>query len=162
MDNPYSPPAGGIGAAPAGPYASDSRASPSETTMEMLRQTRPWVVFLSVMAFIGAGFMVLGGLASIGLGLAGGREAAPMAMLGFIYLPMAALYVYPAIKLWAYGGAINRLVASRSVEDLEAALLHQKSFWKYAGITTVVMIVLYVLVIVGGVIAGIVGAATMR
>jgi Family of unknown function (DUF5362) len=160
--NPYSPPAASMDAPPSPAYGTDPRAVPTEATVELLRQTRPWVVFLGVMAFIGTAFMLLGGLGSIALGLMGGRETAPMAMLGMVYIPLALLYVYPGLKLWGYGSAINRLTVNRSPEDLEAALAHQKSFWKFAGITTIVMMVLYFLVFVFAMIAGVLGASRMH
>ncbi len=75
------------------------------------------------MAFIGSAFMLLGGVLVIAVGaLAPTGSAVPSMALGALYIPMAFLYIYPAIKLWGYGGAINRLLASRTSVNLEAAL----------------------------------------
>jgi hypothetical protein len=122
----------------------------TEMAVEMLRQTRPWVMFLSVLSFIAAAFMAIGGLfAMIAGALASSSSSMSSgpspALFGLIYLPLAGIYIYPAIKLWAYGAAIGRLVASRSPAELEAALLHQKSFWKFSGIAAIVMLVFYVI-----------------
>lgn len=145
---------------PYGNAADDRGAQVAESAVEQLRQTRPWVVFLSVMAFIGSGFMLLGGVLVMFVGaLAPTGSAVPSVALGALYIPMAFLYIYPAIKLWAYGGAINRLLASRTSEDLAAALGQQKSFWKYAGILTIAMIALYVVVIIGAVVVGVATAS---
>jgi hypothetical protein len=114
-----------------------------------------------VVAFIGSGLMLLGGLSMLVLGAivpSTGASPIPTAALGAIYIPMAVLYVYPALKLWGFSSAIGRLLASRANMDLEAALGHQKSFWKFAGITTIVMIALYGVFIVGMVIVGIAAA----
>jgi hypothetical protein len=134
----------------------------SELSVEMLRQTRPWVMLMGVLCFIGSAFMLLGGLGMMAMGAiasAGAKSAAPMA-LGLIYIPLAGLYIYPGLKLTKYAGAIGRLLQSRASADLDAALEQQKSFWKFAGITTVVMIVLYIVFIIGMMAVG-VGAATM-
>jgi hypothetical protein len=82
----------------------------------------------------------------------------PVWALGFVYAPMAALYIYPGVKLWQYGSAISRVEASRAPADLESALEQQKSFWKYSGVTLIVMVALYALFIVGAVGVGVMGA----
>jgi len=157
--NPYSPPMG-----PAGSIGSSfSRAEPSEASVEALRQTKPWVQFLAVMAFLGSAFMLLGGVGSLLLsGMAPRGDGPPMAVLAAFYIPFAFLYVYPGYKLWQYAQSIGKLVASRSMEDLEIALGHQKSFWKFAGIVTIGMMVLYALFIVGVVMATAVGPSRMH
>lgn len=157
--NPYSPPADLAGPYP-GPAMAPA-ASPgavSETAVEMLRQTRPWVLFLAILAFIGCAGMLLVGLMMIGVALiapSSGPEKGLQAAIGAVYLPMAALYVYPAIKMWTYGSAIARLTSSRATEDLEAALSQQKSLWKFMGIAAIVVIGLYVLVFVGALVVGV-------
>jgi hypothetical protein len=120
-------------------------------------------MFLSVLSFIGSAFMVLAAVFMIFAGAmmpkTPGNPVSP-AILGVIYIPLALLYIYPGIKLWGYGSAIKSLLASRATHDLEAALGQQKSFWKFAGIAAIVMIVLYVLMVVGMVIAAMVTAGT--
>jgi hypothetical protein len=157
---PYAPPPGGYGQPP--PYAATAQpgVGVSPNSVELLRQTRPWVMFLSILMFIGSGFMLLGGIAMMGMGATlGGRGAGafPGMILGAIYLPLAFVYIYPAVKLWSYASAIGRLNNSRMTEDLESALGHQKSFWKFCGILTIVLIALYIvfflIAIVGGVMA---------
>jgi hypothetical protein len=157
--NPYRPPA----AAPPYPDSPPGYGAPattlpgavSDVAVELLRQTRPWVMFLSVLSFIGCAFMLLAGLLMIGVGLmaagTGMAEKGVNAMLGVVYLPMAVLYIYPGIKMWSYGSAIGRLVASHSMADLEAALGQQKSFWKFGGIAAIVVIGLYVVLILGAI-----------
>ena len=160
--NPYSPPAAqpgypdsppGYGAAPPGPGAV------SDLAIDHLRKTRPWVMFLSILCFIGCAFMLLAGLMMIGVGLmasaGSGMEKGFQAMIGAVYLPMGALYIYPGIKMWTYGSAIGRLVASRSTSDLEDALGQQKSLWKFAGIAAIVIIALYILGFLGALVWGV-------
>jgi hypothetical protein len=171
MNNPYASPAptapyGSPDPGMAGmPYRSDDRAEVSDAAVEMLRQTKPWVTFLSVLAFIGSGLMLLGGAAMMLMGvIAGGRRAGgalPSAALGALYIPLAILYIYPALKLWGFSSAIGRLLGTRSSLDLEMALEQQKSFWKFSGIAAIVMMVLYAFVFVGAIIVG-VAAVGMR
>lgn len=171
MNNPYlapaeAPPAPDPNLHPygygTGGGAGGNRAEVSDMACEMLRSTKPWVTFLSVMSFIGSAFMLLGGLFVMAAGaLVPKQPGQPStAFLGAIYIPMAFLYIYPAIKLWAYGSAIGRLLNSRASFDLEAALAQQKSFWKFAGITTIVMIALYGVFFIGVIVVGITAASS--
>jgi hypothetical protein len=174
--NPYNP--------PPSPYAPPGAAAPpypmgmmqqgagpgapgtvGEIAVEMLRQTRPWVMFLSILSFVFAAFALLGGLMMLVAGAIASSASSggpPMALLGLVYLPLAALYVYPGIKLWSYGSAIGRLVASRASGDLEAALQHQKSFWKFTGIAAIVVIVFYVIFFFVMMAVGFTAASHMR
>ena len=158
-EGPYgNPPAGGYGAGVSG-GSSGERAGVTDMTVEMLRQTKPWVMFLSVMSFIGSAFMLLGGIFMIVAGaFVPTGSGMSTSALGLVYLPMAFLYIYPALKLWSFGGAIGRLTQSRSAFDLEAALGQQKSFWKFAGITTIVMIALYGIFFIGVIVVGVAAA----
>lgn len=168
--NPYGPPSSpeappygyGYGPPPAAPPPA-AGAGVTEASAELLRQTRPWVIVVAVVLAILSGFMLLGGLAVVGIGMLmpkvpgmGGIGAAEALLMGAIYIPLAALYVYPTIKLWQYAAAIGRLLASHSSVDLEAALLRQKSFWKFSAITMLALIGVYVLVFVGAIGMGIV------
>jgi hypothetical protein len=160
--NPYSPPA------PPSPYADappgygapqpqPGAGAVTDLAVDLLRQTRPWVMFLSILAFLGCAGMLIMGLLMIGVGLmaSGGAEKGIQAAVGVVYLPMAGLYIYPAIKMWMYGSAIGRLLVSKSTPDLETALLQQKSLWKFSGIAAIVVIGIYILFIIGAVIWGV-------
>jgi hypothetical protein len=155
--NPYSPP----GAAPL-PYPPAAMPAPAQggvstNAIDLLKQTRPWVIMMSVLCFISVGFMLLAGLGMFAMALLMPRGGAQQAILGVVYLPLALVYIYPAVKLWSYGSSISRLSATSATADLEAALGHQKSFWKYCGILTLVMIVVYIFAIIAVVIAGVAG-----
>jgi hypothetical protein len=154
--NPYSPPGLSADNYPGAPpaYAAAPNGAVSEAAVELLRQTRPWVILLSVFAFIGSAAMVLIGIFVAGFAAIGPVSKAPMAILGLVYLPLGLLYVYPGVKLWSYGAAIQRLAGSRSVADLEDALSQQKSFWKFSGVASIVVLVIYAIAIVAGIVVG--------
>jgi hypothetical protein len=160
--NPYAPPMSPYAAPPAmAPPAPSSVVS--EQSIEMLRQTRPWVILIGVLCFLGCGLMVLEGLGAVAMGAmasAAAKSAIPM-LIGLVYVPMGLLYIYPGIKLIKYAGAIGRLLQTRASADMDAALEQQKSFWKFSGIAAIVVIVL---TIVGAIVAAVVvsvSAATM-
>jgi len=118
-----------------------------------LRRTQPWVRFLSIMGFIAAGFMVLTGVGAGVVGAASGRVETIGLMI--VYPIMAVAYVFPAMFLMRYADRIKTFVASGQEQDLMGALEAQRSFWKFAGIFTIVSIVVGIVISVFAVLAGI-------
>lgn len=122
----------------------------TQPMLDMLRKTRPWVRFLSIMGFLMVGLIVLIGLGVAGFGVftavTGERsQGALMLGLGVLYVVMGLLYFYPSRYLARYAGAITRTLDGPSrTSALEEALRWQKSFWKFAGILTLVTLLLYI------------------
>ena len=116
--------------------------------LEMLRQTKPWVLFIGILCYIAGGLMVVGGLiAGVIMGASGGRNAGVGAGMSFFYVLMGILYIGPAVFLTKYAGSIGRLMATRHSQMLESALEAQKSFWKFVGIMAAVIIAIYLVVL---------------
>lgn len=139
----------------------------SQGVVRQLAGTKPWVRFMSVLMFLGAGFMLL--LAIIML-VAGGAMTATaksggaalpagmMAGLAVLYAVLAGVYIYPALKLWKYASRIGALVTTGATMDLESALNEQRAFWKFIGIAMIAMFVLYIVVVIAAVGFGAFGA----
>lgn len=148
-----------------------SQEAVSAAVVDQLRRTRGWVLFFSVLLWIGAIFLLLGGILMIGMGAFAGTAGilgkdSPqeligvpmMALLGAAYLVMAIFYFYPAIKLGKFAGRIRDLSSVPSERNLVAALNEQRAFWKYVGILMIVFLLLYAVAIIIGIAAGIMGA----
>jgi len=137
----------------------------TELMIQHLSRTKVWVILISVLLFIGSGFLLLASLGMIIMGAAGsasgGIENAlggiPAVGAGVLYILFSLLYIYPAVKLWKYGSSIKQLTMSRSVSALEIALDQQRAFWKFTGIIAIIMIVFYIVLIVGLIVAGVAG-----
>lgn len=148
-----------------------SQDSVSAAVIDQLRRTRGWVLFFSVMLWIGAVFLLLGGLAMIGIGLIGAagslgdvggfgaQESGMLVGMSLFYILMAAFYIYPALKLGKYAARIRGLAEVPSEQNLVAALNEQRAFWKYVGIMVIVLFALYILVFVVAMVVGVAGAA---
>jgi hypothetical protein len=151
--NPYQAPASSAfsGNEP-GYFGPQSDAEVSPRAVDLLRQTQPWVRFLSVLIFIGFGLMMLG----VVIGLLIAARSARMELVGVfaVYAVLGALYLAPAVFLGRYASHIANLRLSFRAHDLENALQAQKSFWKFVGILTVVMLVLYAVGILVFVVGG--------
>lgn len=132
----------------------------TDSIVTSLRKTRPWVMLLAILGFIGTAFMVIAGVPMLmGAGMMEGMEGmegaemfggSMMIGMGVFYLVLALIYFLASLYLLRYAGAIKRAVTGMSLTDLEVALAHQASFWKLMGIMTLIsIIVMIVFVIVG-------------
>ena len=152
--NPYSSPA--TGPRPGfiePPSSNDPPIVVTKYMLEMLRQTKPWVRFMSVMGFLGAALMMILGAFMIILGAT--TRGGPPAFVGIIYIPLGLIYLGPSVFLWRYANAIAELLQSRIGTQLENALQAQKSFWKFVGIMAAVILVLYALIFVFAIAGGV-------
>lgn len=121
----------------------------SQEVVELLRKTKPWVRFLSVLGFIGLVLAILAGLASLVMAATAGSLAGPQ-VIPVLGIFVMSLLQFPALLfLSRYASRIKNLVNSGHPQDLEDAIAAQKSFWKYVGILTIVIIILYIVVLVG-------------
>lgn len=158
--NPYEPPR-------AGQLFPDESKPDSNTVppaiIEILRQTKPWVSLLGVLGFVGSALMLLAGFGIALSGAAGGRspfgDKSVIAGVGLGYIVLAGVNVIPALSLFRYGSRIGRFLRDPSVDRLGTALSQQRSFWRFVGISTLLLLGFYVLAVVGVVIAGALGAA---
>jgi len=136
---------------------------------QYLDQTRPWVRFMSVLIFIMAGLMVVVAVVLLLASLAGGLGGAAGtpdvlggiggALLAVFYVALALVYVAPGVYLARYATAIKLLKTDADAGRLEDALKHQKSFWRFVGIMSVVGLVLSVVFVGLAVVVGVVAAA---
>ncbi len=113
--------------------------------------TKGWVRLCSIMGFIFGVLMIIAGL---GL-MAGGAASAAIPFgigLGVAYMLMGLLYFVPSVYLFRYASAIALAQSSENMADITIALTHQKSFWKFAGIMTLIMLVFMVLGMVSAIV----------
>ena len=124
-------------------------------TAEMLRRTKPWVRFLSIVGFVTAGLTILAGVGFGFVGLATGQVQ--MLIMFGVYPVLGILYIFPSLYLYRYADRIRDFLVQGQQYELDAALEAQKSFWKFVGIFTLVCLCLYplilLIVIVGAVVA---------
>jgi len=165
--DPYAPPVADLGGQPA---TAGGGAGPSQRALQFLRETKPWVRLFAVLLFIGAGFMVMGGIGMMlisvvgafisGEGESGVAEMAIGGVGGLLYIVLAGIYIPPALYLWRYANAIQVALDQGGSVPLEEALRHQKSFWKFVGIAALIMMVAApILGIIFAVVAAVAGVA---
>lgn len=140
----------------------DQQMVVSETMLEALRGTSPWVKFMAIMMFIFSGLMALVGIAMLGMGSVmaklGGMPASFGLIFGVLYLLLAFVFMFvPGLYLLRYGQAIT-LIPQSGQPAMESALVQQRKYWRYMGIMMIVVLVLYALIFVGAIGFGIFAA----
>lgn len=130
----------------------------SGVASEMLKQTKPWVRFLSILGFVICGLMIVGGALFGVIGAASGQPE--MIFMLFLYPLFGVLFIFPSMFLFRYANYIRDFLDNRDSHDLDAALEAQKSFWKFMGIYMLVVLCLYAALIVFGILLGVIAAVT--
>jgi hypothetical protein len=143
--NPYAAPLDGDSA-----LDSDHADPDHAAILDSLKKTRPWVRFLSILGYLGAGVMVLMGLIMMVAGsatttaMATGPLGSVAPFLAFIYIAFGGIYLIPSTLLWRYAEGISKYTRSGgSMKALAGAIEKQTSFWRFIGIMTAVLMVLY-------------------
>lgn len=82
-------------------------------------------------------------------------------MIGLIYVAMAAIYIVPGVLMWMWKMA-SRIRAATDfpgTQTLEAVLSAKRTFWRFCGIFTIVMIGLWIAGMVVAIGIGVMSAA---
>jgi hypothetical protein len=132
-----------------------------------MNESARWARFLSILGFIGCGLVVLGGLfygtmfsslmknmdpetAGVAGSLASGFSIVG-ALLG------ALLVFFPSLYLYKFSTKMRIASNNNDQPALTDSLKNLKSFFKFYGITTIIVLSFYALIIIAAVIGAIVG-----
>jgi hypothetical protein len=136
--NPYAPPTAPVDTSLPTTWGTLGPVPPS--VIRMLGQTRPWVTLLSILCFVLFAVAVCWDVASTFNDIVGKGSVpqlpGPLKLAGLIY-------IVPATYLWRYARGIRRLQQTERLTALEDALASQKSFWKFLGIWTTIMVAVF-------------------
>jgi membrane-anchored glycerophosphoryl diester phosphodiesterase (GDPDase) len=117
----------------------------------MLNSARRWSNFLAILGFIGSGLLVLLAL-FMGTFLSFlGDETMPSGVvlgISLLYLALGIVYFFPVYYLFKFSDFAGKAVKSGSSENLTAAIKNLKAHYKFIGITAIVTMILYPLIIV--------------
>ena len=135
--------------------------------MGYLKQTKPWVRFLSIMGFIGTGLLFLVGLLLIfGAGILARFTSTaigglPLVLAGCLYAALGCVCFFPALYLFRFADAIQKALIRDQVGGMEEALKHQKSYWTFMGILVLIILIIQIVALMLVVLAAIVGLIGM-
>lgn len=111
-----------------------------------------WARFLGIIGFIALFFILIAGLGVLMAGSALVQNSGlPFsgAFLGLIYIIMALLYFFPSFYLYKFGSVARRGIQTENISDLNEGLRYLKSFFRFTGILTIVVIGFYIIAFLG-------------
>ena len=133
----------------------------SKKSIKYLEEAKKWSYFLSIMGFIGVGFMVI---ASFFIGIIFSilpneynTMPFPTAIFSAVYLIIAVVYFFPVYYLYQFSVKMKYALKQKANDILENSFKFLKSHYKFIGIATIVMLVLYPIIIVAAIIIGVMG-----
>ena len=104
-------------------YLSPASGDVSSAVVDQLAKTKGWTLFFSVMLWIGSGLLLFAGIALMGVGAVGGAAGAAfeeigdemggmigMILIGALYIVLAIIYIYPALKLSKFSSRCSQLI----------------------------------------------------
>jgi small-conductance mechanosensitive channel len=138
----------------------------TENSKSFLKETAKWAYFLSIMGFILIALLVLlallmGTLFAKLVDLGGGVAALGARSGGLImtiYLLFAVIYFFPVYYLYQFASKIKAALTTDNNEQLNTSFEYLKSHYKFLGIFTLVVTIIYALILVLGIIGGIMSA----
>ena len=124
----------------------------TEAGKKDLLTTAKWSKFYAVLSFIGVAICVLMGILLLVSGhfmaqLQPDLNAAMLAPLGLVYIILGVILVMPALYLLQFSQKAEQAIADTNTEMMEQALNRMKSYWKFMGIFTIVMLAVSLLMV---------------
>ena len=129
--------------------------SVTDTVKAHLLETARWARFFAVVTIIlialGTVFLAISILAAgnILMLMEDGEGFIAIVMAFVVYIVLMLLYIYPVWSLFKFATLVKRGIAGGSQPDLEDALRHHRNVYKFVGIITIIMLVLYGMMIIG-------------
>ena len=126
----------------------------SENAKGYFKTTAFWSKLLAIINFIALGFLVLVGILMTALSSTLANANAGNVLfpafysgIGFLYIILAVVLLFPAIYLFRFGKKAPLAINSNDSGILEESLKNMKSYWKFTGIITITCIALCVLIV---------------
>ena len=134
------------------------------TAKDFLKEAAKWAYFLSIIGFIGIGFLTLIAVFASTLfsrfnsmpGMAN-YEGTFEKTIGFVYFFMAVLYFIPVYYLFKFSANAKKAFRENDSKALTASFGYLKSHYKFFGILMIILLVLYALMFVFLILGGIMG-----
>ena len=132
----------------------------NEQSKKFLRETAKWAFILSIIGFIMIGIFILVAVFFIVMIFTTSSNFNPLAqsgasveILAIVYFLMALLYFFPVLFLYRFSKKMKSALLEKNTEDLTTAFSNLKSFYKFIGVTALIVIGIYMLIIVFGLIS---------
>lgn len=121
---------------------------------QYLAETAKWGNILAIVGYVAMGMMALASLVMIvAFSFIDMHTAFPMWILGIVYLLLTGVYYIPVTYLYRFSDQMKQAVHRNDEKLYTSGFAHLKSLFKFLGISTFVLLGLYVLILIGAVVA---------
>jgi hypothetical protein len=151
---------------PVQPAAPEPQLILTEEAQYYLQKAGEWAYFLGIIGFILSGLIllialfigtILSAISQFQPNNSGMNPAAMGGMLTVVYGLIAVFYFFFSLYIYQFGNRIKKGIVFSNTEEITLALSKLKSFFKLWGISTIVIMGLYALIIVFAIIGGAAG-----
>lgn len=115
-----------------------------EQSKKYLLSTSKWMKFMAIIMSISVAMMVVVAIVMLAgstiMNQIPGFESFPAWIFGLLYLIIAVIYIFPLIYMFRASSAAREVVEANDNEMMVEFLKNNKSFWKFCGIFTIVML----------------------
>ncbi len=148
---------------PAGTNLFELQLDPS--SLNYLNESARWARFLAIIGFISCGLMIIVGVffGSVMSGLmtnAGSESAAVMSggFFSIIYILISLLLFFPSLYLFNFSSKMRKAFQNNDQQILTDSLKNLKSFFKFYGIFTVIILSIYALALIAAIFGALLGS----
>lgn len=112
-----------------------------------LRAASPWMKFMGIISFVGAGISILIGMGILlmipifrnGINFPATFFAGLInSFWGFFYIAYGVIWIFPSKYLYNFAAKIKLFLEMKDERVMESALRNNKSFWKFHGILIII------------------------
>lgn len=136
------------------PFESFDTLQISTQAKSFLRETAKWANFLSILGFIGIGFIVLAIIAFLSLGtnsifgnsIDPGLDTFEGFLVAIIYILVGLFYFFPIYYLNRFAANMKNALNRNDNQRLTEAFGYLKSHYKFIGIFTIIILGIYILI----------------
>ncbi|MES2554897.1 MAG: DUF5362 family protein [Bacteroidota bacterium] len=130
---------------------SSSELKVTEYIRRDLTTAAKWGKFLAIIGFVVIGLMFIAALAMlISASTMPSFISGQFFLMGFIYLVMTVIFVFPTLYLLRFSNSTQIGLRSEKQVDFEYGIENLRSLFKFMGIYTIIVFGLYILVILFG------------
>lgn len=125
----------------------------SEAMKADLLSSAKWAKFLCILGCIGVAFMLIAGLAVMLLGnklMAAANLYGMQGIVGIGYIITAGLMIYPLMKGFQFANGTKAACLTNNEAELARGFAGMKGYLQFVGILSVIVLVIYGLLIIGG------------
>src|SRR5450631_1995691 len=135
-----------------------------QPALNYLNESARWARFLAIIGFISCGLMIIVGVFfgsfMSGLMTSAGSESAVAMSSGFFsifYILFSLLIFFPSLYLFNFSSKMKRAFQNNEQQILTESLRNLKSFFKFYGICTVIILSIYALALIAAIFGAVVG-----